>query len=383
MIKNDSIQNSGSYLRLEYVRHQVLFSAQPVIIQRFLEKQAAHLAQPVINDDLQVHFSLPDRVVGKPPSNAEMAAMLVPGEIRSQTVGGWLRYFQKHDLGEELRTRLYSLEQSPDQAINTSASLLRYAIATHMIHNMLPSGRSISYRANGDDQIPTIPVETRGASGSAITASQDAIVEQNLPETGRGTLQVPFVPAAQRFFLPQWVAFGADGSLLVNSLSEAESSLLSMRRYVSILHKASSLAPYILADEEYQLKRYGIIGQIINQGRALAHYKTIQIIKKIRVRVMQGTLNRGLSISLPYFNDQELAMAETKLDVIPAGRIKFNTVFLIRSVRLHIAKVTQDTRLNSSTRKYLLQDLGLLEQSFMKFPLPQMLKRSEKKLVIR
>ncbi len=369
MMINISTPSPVSYLREEYQRQRALFAAQPVIVQHFIESQARRLAEAVTTNAHQVRFSLPDRVVDKTPQMGEMAAMLVPDEMREQSVGGWFRRFQSLDLREEVRQRLYSLEQSPDQAINASASLLRYAIAIHMVYNMLPAGRSVTYRADGDEQTPTIPVKSDGESGSAITSTADAIVEQGPTGNGRGELRgellVPFVPAARRFYLPQWVSFDDQGTLLAGSISEAESNQASMERYVAILHTASSLAPYMVADETYQRKRYGMLGQVINQGRALARYQTEQIIRAILERVEKGTLNRGLSISLPYYDDQELHMKETLLEAIPAGRIGFKPVFVVRAARLEHAKVSQDTRLNPSTRKYLLRELDLLEQAFL------------------
>jgi hypothetical protein len=365
MMINTSIASPVSYLRNEYERQQALFSAQPVLVQRFIETQAQRLADALINDARQVRFTLPDRVVGKTPHSGEMAAMLIPAEMREQTVGGWQSSLERQSMHEMLRRKLTGMEQSPDQALSTSANMLRYAIAAHMVSNMLPDGRSVTYCADGDEQVPTIPVKADGESESAITLATDAIVEQNPAENGRGDLQVPFVPAARRFYLPQWVAFDENGTLLAGSVSEAEAQLASMQRYVSILHAASSLAPYMVANDEYQRKRYGMLGQVINQGRALAKYKTEQIIKTIQERVAKGILNRGLSLSLPYYDDQQLRMAEIELEVIPAGRIMFKPIFVVRAARLEHAKVSQDTRLNASTRKHLLQELDLLEQAFI------------------
>ncbi len=47
-----------------------------------------------------------------------------------------------------------------------------------------------------------------------------------------------------------------------------------MQRYLFVLHAAVALAPYVVADEEYGRKRYGMLGQLVNQGRALARYQT-------------------------------------------------------------------------------------------------------------
>lgn len=362
-----SINGSTSYLRDEYERQQALFDAQPVIVRHFLEAQALRLANALINSSGQVHYSLPDRVVDKTPQTGAMAAMLVPDEMREQVVGSWHLRINRTPLRDALRESFSQLEQSPDQAISTSATLLRFSTAMCMVHTILPSGRAVKYRTNFDEQIPTIPEQPADQLDSALSGPTDAIYGQDEGGKPRGELISPFVPAARRFYLPQWVSFDDECHLLVNSLAEAEASLLSMQRFVAVLHGASSLAPYIVADEEYQRKRYGMLGQVINQGRALARYKTGQIIQSIRDRVANGTLNRGLSIKLPYYNDQDLNMAEIELEVVPAGRISFKPVFMVRAVHLESAKVSQDTRLNSSTRKYLLQGLEMLEKVFANY----------------
>jgi hypothetical protein len=259
---------------------------------------------------------------------------------------------------------LNELDQSPDHAISTSAGLLRYSAAIHMVHNMLPSGRSVTYRPDEGEDIPTIPVEDLEPE-SAITQASDAIAEEGKAEEGRGELQVPFVPAARRFYLPQWISFDEHGKLLVGSDKEAEAHLASMQRFIEILHTASSIAPYIIAEEEYQKKRYGMLGQLINQGRALALYKTKEIISTIKERARQGSLNRGLSLSLPYFDDQDLKMNITSFEVIPAGRIMFVPAFVVRAAREEAAKRIQDTRFNQSTRKHLIAELHTLELAFL------------------
>jgi hypothetical protein len=175
---------------------------------------------------------------------------------------------------------------------------------------------------------------------------------------------VPFVPFARKFFLPQWVAFDQNGDLLVKSVEEAKAHIKSMQRFMEVLFLAVALAPYVSADEEYAKKRYGMLGQLVNQGRALAIYQAKEIIARIKERADSGNLNRGLSLSLPYFDDQELRVDVTKFEVIPAGRIMFVPAFVVRAVRQEEMKVSQDTRYNPSTRKHLLHLLELLEQAF-------------------
>jgi hypothetical protein len=197
-----------------------------------------------------------------------------------------------------------------------------------------------------------------------LTNAGDAIAEQGPPGDGRGELAAPFVPAARRFFLPQWVAFDDADRMLVNSLSDAEALVSSMQRYLGVLHSAVALAPYVVADEQYQARRYGMLGQLVNQGRALARAETDDIINTIQQRAAAHDMNRGLSISLPYFDDQALEMKVYPFEVIPAGRIMFSPAFVVRAAEYESAKVAQDTRLSRSTRRRLLGGLKQIQAAF-------------------
>ena len=352
-----------SQLRDEFGEKQALFNTQPAIIQRFFEAQARQIADALIEHRYQLKFTLPDRIVTEIPQIDQPATISVPPQVREQHIGGFKTRLAREDVKEAVRHRLSQLEQSPDHAISTSAGLLRYAAAIHMVHNMLPSGRSVTYRPDEGEDIPTIPTEDL-APESAITQASDAIAEEGKADNGRGDLQVPFVPAARRFYLPQWISFDDNGKLLVGSIKEAEADLASMQRFINILHTASSIAPYMIADDEYQKKRYGMLGQLINQGRALARYKTKEIILTIKERATLGSLNRGLSLSLPYFDDQSLRINTTHFEVIPAGRIMFVPAFVVRAAREEAAKRVQDTRFDPSTRKHLIAELKMLEDAF-------------------
>ena len=357
---------TGSNLfREELDKIHTLYTAQPAIVQRFLEAQARQIADALTEHMPLVRFSLPDRVIGTVANLGDNAPMAVPQNARNQVVGGVKNRLLNRDVKQELRHRLAELEQSPDQSISISTSLIRYATVLHMVHNMLPSGKSVTYLADEDDEIPTIPQVDELEPESAITATTDAIAEEGKIDDGRGVLLVPYVPAARRFYLPQWVAFDETNNLLVGSIEEAQANIASMQRFVSILHAAIALASYIVADEDYQKKRYGILGQLINQGRALTLFQTKEIIDRIRSRAAAHDLNRGLSLSLPYFDDQELQVGFSKFEVIPAGRIMFVPAFVVRASREEQAKIAQDTRLNPSTRRHLLEELRMLEEAFI------------------
>jgi hypothetical protein len=349
----------------DYQRQQTLFSAQPAIVQRYLETQGKQIAQAVVDGATQVSFSLPDRVICTIENVDQPALVTIPQNQRSRSAGSLINRFRKVELYKELRHAFSELEQSPDRAISVAAALLRHATVVYMVYQMLPAGRNVCYRpADEDETIPTIPEEGRLEPGSAITASTDAIAEEGASEEGRGDLLVPFVPYARRFFLPQWVAFDEDGSLIAKSVEEAQAYIKSMQRFMEVLFLAVALTPYISTDDEYDKKRYGMLGQLVNQGRALAIYQVNEIIARVQQRAAGGSLNRGLRLSLPYFDDQELKIDISDIEVIPSGRIMFVPAFVVRAVRQEEVKVSQDTRYNPSTRKHLLQLLDLLEQAF-------------------
>jgi hypothetical protein len=360
----DNPSTPASHLRQEYDQQKSFFESQPVIVQRFLESQAQQVANGLVSKTYRIHFSLPDRVVMRVKQIEQDATITIPENQRDYRLGGFWDELRQHEVRDTILHCLRELEQSPDQAIAFSAGLLRFATATHLVSNMLPSGRGVIYLPEADESIPSIPA-VDNAPESAITQASDAITEEGQAEKDRGELQSPFVPAARRFFLPQWVAFDLDGRLLVGSEMEAEAHIQSMQKYTQVLHRSSSLAPYMVASDEYQRKRYGILGQLVNQGRALAKFKTSEIIREIKGRVKKGSLNRGLSISMPYFDDQNLGMDELNFEVIPAGRIMFIPAFVVRASVSEQAKVSQDTRLSPSTRKYLLTQLKALETAFL------------------
>jgi len=350
---------------LEEVRQ--LFAAQPLLVQRFIESQAATLADAITTNASEARFMLPDRLV-VPATQDGFQTLTIPADQRNVQVGGWAKRLRRKELRLLAKQRMLELEQSENPAIREAARLMRHATAVHIVYNLLPAGRSVHYLAEEGESIPSIPAAEEQIE-SALTATTDAIAEEKGEEKERGELLVPYVPYARRFFLPQWVAFDENGDLLLSSVQEAESHIASMQRYLRLLHYAVAFSPCLIADEVYQQKRYGMLGQLVNQGRALAMYQTRQIIETIKKRARAQNLNRGLTIRLPYFDDQDLTMKIYPFVVIPAGRIMFIPAFVVRAVREEEVKVAQDTRLNPTTRKYILKQLKMLEQDFLNFSL--------------
>jgi hypothetical protein len=358
------LRASISHLREEYGAWQALLNEQPTVIAHFLGAQAALITEAIIQRDSHVQFTLPNEVVVDISSNGKGEIGYIPTEARQQQIGGLIERIARGDIGTAIHHRLTELEQSTDQGVAVSAGLLRHATVMHMIYNVLPAGLSVTYEPDEGEEIPSLPAGGHVKPRSAYTARSDAIAEETQHERGRDELLVPYVPDARRFYLPQWVAFDQQQHLLMNSLNEAEACIGSMQDFLRILHAAVALAPYCVADPAYQAKRYGMLGQLVNQGRALARYQTRDVIRVIQERAEAKDLNRGLSLSLPYFDDQALKIKLHNFEVIPAGRIMFIPAFVVRAAEEEQAKVVQDTRLSGSTRKHLLIELKELEAAF-------------------
>jgi len=357
--------NTTSQLRQEYQAYQNLFQAQPVLVQQYLGVQAASLAEAIIQGLTQVHFALPEHVACLHDSEGSAEVVSVPVGNRQQVVRGRLVRLTHPDLRIALSQRLSELERSSNQAVSVSAILLQYAIAIHMIYNMLPAGRSVIYASVEGDDIPNQPVESDIDQGSAISAQIAMHAKETQVDEEGSELLVPYVEAARRFYLPQWVAFDNLGHLLLGSVGEAEAHIASMQRYLAILNIAIMIAPYMIADEVCQQKRYGMLGQLVNQGRALAQFQSQQVIQTIQRREAEHKMDRGLRLSLPYFDDQKLLIENYDFMIIPAGLIMFIPAFVVLAAREQQIKVAQDTRLSIASRKHLLAEIHDLELAFI------------------
>ncbi|MFZ2098451.1 MAG: hypothetical protein WAV05_17605 [Anaerolineales bacterium] len=358
--------STTSRLRQEYQVYQKLFQSQPAVIQQYLNTQAAPLAEALIKNLPYVRFNLPDHVVCVPLSECSGESELIPVENREQSVGGIASRLTRTDLLTSLLQRFIHLEQSANQAIAISAGMLRYAMASYLIFQVLPAGKSVVYANIEGDDIPNIPLEKDFRKDNATATWVNVHRSETQIAERYEECQTPYVRAAQSFYLPQWVAFDDQGNLLTGSVQEAETYIASMQQYLFILNLAVLIAPYMVADEIYQQKRYGMLGQLINQGRCLARYQLQDIINTIKRRSMIHDLDRGLSISLPYFNDQTLMMEVYNFEVIPVGRVMFIPAFLVLAVRMQALKITQATHLSRFTRRQILIELSILERTFLR-----------------
>src|SRR4030067_738332 len=263
-------QDFTGELHEEYLIQKALFQAKPLVVKGKLELQARLVAKAIDECSSPVHFELPEQVACEVDGGSGKTLLTVPPDMREQKVGGLMEVLRVSGLDQ----RLSELEASADRAGSTCAGLMRYAIASYMVHVMLPDGRKAK--------------------------------------------ELAYEGYVKRFFLPQWVAFNDQDNLLFNSIAEAKAGIAALQHCVAVLRTADSLTPYIVSDKEYRRKLNGVIGQLITQARALARYETGEIVRIIWRRAAINNLNRGVSLSLPYFDDQTPQEKTYDLQVIPA-----------------------------------------------------------------
>jgi hypothetical protein len=361
-----SIENNISHIVREYAMLSRLYDIQPALTQHFLDQQAAMIISALEQDGRRIRFQFPDRVI------LEGGEILdLPAAIRGRTVGSILQHFSRLEKRAQLVQHLNSLEHGFNPGLAVCGKLIRYTLARTMVYALLPDGHPVHYRFESSEEIPFIPEDK--AQLSAMLAATDVVTVLERTKLDEGRLQVPYVAAAQRFYMPQWVAFGDDDRLLTGSLAEARACVASLVNAVRILQESEAICPSIVADEAYQRKRAGLLGQLVNQGRALARYETHEMIARIKQRASEGSLNRGLSLDISYFDDEAMALKSHMLEIIPAGRIMFVPAFVVLAVQKEYIRINQDTRLNASTRKHMFSLLATLEKAFRNLKESQLL----------
>jgi len=100
------------------------------------------------------------------------------------------------------------------------------------------------------------------------------------------------------------------------------------------------------------------------RGRELARLQMEEAIEKVRRRATTHSLDRGLSLSLPYFDDRAAELRWRQLEIIPRGRVPFVPAFVVLAARQEASRVEQDASMLPSTQSHLLDLLNRLEAAF-------------------
>jgi hypothetical protein len=307
-------------------REGLAFQCQSADTQRFLEEEAVRIAAALMEAKGEICFRLPEAVLWLEERKPEPAAVEIPMEFQEQSVSGFMNRLPLKDNRSAFRRRLSQLENSGYSAVRLAAGLLRYAVVRHIVHDLAPDWND---------------------RGEAVRAPEAA----------------PFPEAVQKEH-PAGSDTRAEDAKESEFIRSAEGTIGRFRRGLTTLHQAVSLAPYMYADDEYQSKRNALLSRLVSQGHTLANLQGRRVVRKIWRRALAGGLDRGLSLSLPYFDDQSLDMKLYGFEVIPPGRTMFVPAFVALAAAREQEKIVQQNLFHPSTRVRLLAELKSLEQAF-------------------
>ena len=130
---------------------------------------------------------------------------------------------------------------------------------------------------------------------------------------------------------------------------------------------AESLAAPLPASTEESFtaqRRTRVEHDVIQRGRALAHLAAEDMISEIKLRAARHLLDRGLRLSLPYFDDRRMAVRHWEFTIIPKGRILFVPAFVVLAAEREIVRVRTHREFTETTRAQLLTELQLLAAAF-------------------
>lgn len=106
------------------------------------------------------------------------------------------------------------------------------------------------------------------------------------------------------------------------------------------------------------------VGSDIERGRQLARLAVEELAREISRRAALGRLNRGLSISLPFFDDAAMQLRRREITIIPRGRVLFVPAFVALAARREAERVRRDASLSTTTSDHLLEELRWLGSVF-------------------
>ena len=102
----------------------------------------------------------------------------------------------------------------------------------------------------------------------------------------------------------------------------------------------------------------------VEKGRELARLQVQETIRKIQHRARLQRMNRGLTVSLPYFDDARQELRWREIVVVPRGRIPFVPAFVVVAARQEIRRLPGEPQHSDTTRAHLVGLLEMLAQAF-------------------
>lgn len=261
----------------------------------------------------------------------------------------------------EIQAHLDIQAGSLEQALATGSDLLQFTLPERIAGLV---GCGDIPEAERQQQVHS----KNGSQAEALFQCFQKLEHSTHPSVAASTGLLCWATARRLFFAAlqakRPLAFDEQGGLVAESLEQARGRVAALQDDFKKLVWAFRLSPEMDADDEYWRDRERLLRQLFHQGCSLASLETQSIIGTIKQLAQANRLNRGLSLSLPYFDDRALRTKMYNFEVIPPGRILFEGYYVMWAARYEEERVQQDPGLSPGSRRQLLAGLKALEHAF-------------------
>jgi hypothetical protein len=104
----------------------------------------------------------------------------------------------------------------------------------------------------------------------------------------------------------------------------------------------------------------------VSRGHDLALRAVEELIEELWRRAANHQLDRGVRLSLPFYDDRRQGLRWRDFTIIPPGRIMFVPAFVVIAAEREIGRVRADRQYTETTRQHLVEVLGILRQAFVR-----------------
>ncbi|MBX3081618.1 MAG: hypothetical protein KF716_08265 [Anaerolineae bacterium] len=277
-----------------------VLALQPAPLQAEIAQAAATIVLALLAPAYQFTLELPTEIITE---SSQVVRLTKPITIRA---GGLLHRIQRKTCEQELLKKLTALNEDRDPAIAQIANLVNYSATATILTGRIPAA-------------------------SVITAMR---------------------------------AYDHKKQRLCKTDEEAEAIINRLTGYVEQLRIAEQLYPGWMASDLYTEKRSALLQQVTEQGAALAHAQTLDIIENLKQLWQRQSIGGGLTLFVPYMDEDSYHMRGYRVEVMPNARIPFRPDFVVSACRLAEQQVRQNRLFAQRTRWQLLTLLDLISQAF-------------------
>lgn len=104
----------------------------------------------------------------------------------------------------------------------------------------------------------------------------------------------------------------------------------------------------------------------VARGQDLALLAVTELIEELGRRAASHQLDRGVRLSLPFYDDRRQSLRWRDFTVTPPGRIMFVPAFVVIAAEREIGRVQADRQYTETTRRHLVEVLVTLRRAFVR-----------------